>query len=192
VHVGSGGSVVSENYSYLLSGATSHGIYSTGGLVKLTGGDITLTSNQSCYGVYAFSATEEIQIDITGAEINVGYDSTGSRSGTVAASIGVFLATSSNANKITLTDANIKCYEVGVLIDGGSLDVKSTTATANEILTRKASSIVVKGGNITFDNTCNYNITSSNTITYDIDNEDNWNGKNLLGKVLNKVRENLK
>lgn len=173
--VGASAIVTSNAYSYLLEGIKSAGIYAEGGLVDINGGDITLTSNQSCYGVYAFSATEEIQIDITGAEINVGYDSTGSRSGTVAASIGVFLATSSNANKITLTDANIKCYEVGVLIDGGSLDVKSTTATANEILTRKASSIVVKGGNITFDSTCDYNITSSNTRTYDIENNNEVN-----------------
>lgn len=166
VHVGSGGSVVSSNYSYSLNGDNSYGIYSTGGLVKLTGGDITLTSNQSCYGVYAFSATEEIQIDITGSEINVGYDLTTNRTTDTRASVGVFLATSSNANKITLTDANIRCYDAGVLIDGGSLDIKSTSDAKNEILTKESSSIIIKGGNITFDSTCKYIISSSNTRTF--------------------------
>ncbi len=163
IHVGSGGSVVSKNYSYKLSGDSSYGIYSIAGLVDISGGDITLTSNNQCYGVYAFSATEQIQIDIKGAQIDVGYNGDNKTTDTVA-SVGVFLATTDNNNKITLTDTNIRCYEVGVLIDGGSLDIKSTNATPNEISTKKASSIIVKGGNVLFDSTCNYNITSSTTI----------------------------
>lgn len=165
IHVGAGGSVVSDNYSYKLSSDYSYGIYSIAGLVKISGGNITLVSNNQCYGVYAFSATEQIQIDIDGATIDVGYDGDDKTADTLA-SVGVFLATNDNTNKITLTDTDIKCYEVGVLIDGGSLDVKSTTTTANEISTKKASSIIVKGGNVLFDSTCNYNITSSNTIVF--------------------------
>ena len=164
IHVGAGGSVVSDNYSYKLSSDYSYGIYSTAGTVSVTGGDITLDSNDQCYGVYAFSASEKIKVDIDGAEISVGYGITNNKTSDTRASVGVFLATNDNTNKITLTDTNIRCYEVGVLIDGGSLDVKSTTATPNEILTRKASSIIVKGGSVNFDESCNYNITSSTTV----------------------------
>ena len=164
IHVGDGGSVISNNYSYKLSSDYSYGIYSTAGTVSVTGGDITLDSNDQCYGVYAFSASEKIKVDIDGAEISVGYGITNNKTSDTRASVGVFLATNDNTNKITLTDTNIRCYEVGVLIDGGSLDVKSTTATPNEILTRKASSIIVKGGSVNFDESCNYNITSSTTV----------------------------
>lgn len=162
---GAGSSVTSHTYDYKFYGDQSYGIYSIAGLVKIKGGNITLVSNNQCYGVYAFSATEQIQIDIDGATIDVGYDGDDKTADTLA-SVGVFLATNDNTNKITLTDTDIKCYEVGVLIDGGSLDVKSTTTTANEISTKKASSIIVKGGNVLFDSTCNYNITSSNTIVF--------------------------
>ncbi len=163
IHVSSGGSVVSKNYSYRLKGATSYGIYSTAGLVDVSGGNITLDSNVSCYGVYAFS-TDIISINVTDATIDVGHANhqNNKNAGTYRASVGVFLASNSKDNKIVLTNTDIKCYEVGVLIDGGSLDIKGDGGS-NEISTRKASSIIVKGGNVVFDESCNYTITSYTT-----------------------------
>ena len=162
IHVSTGGSVVSTNYSYQLSGATSHGIYSTAGLVDISGGDITLDSNQSCYGIYAFSSGN-IGVNVTGATIDVGYNAGDKAAGTYRASVGVFLASTNNANKITLTNTNVRCYEIGVLVDGGSLDIKGGASVQNQILTRKASSVVVKDGSVSFDSSCNYVITSYTT-----------------------------
>ena len=146
IHVSSGGSVVSKNYSYRLKGATSYGIYSTAGLVDVSGGNITLDSNVSCYGVYARSNTEAISINLTDGDVSVGYNAGGTKSGTVAASVGVFMATNNNANTVNITRSRIYSYEVGIALDGGSLKVKETAT----VLTRKASSIVVLGGNLNF------------------------------------------
>ena len=146
IHVSSGGSVVSKNYSYRLKGATSYGIYSTAGLVDVSGGNITLDSNVSCYGVYARSNTEAISINLTDGDVSVGYNAGGTKSGTVAASVGVFMATNNNANTVNITRSHIYSYEVGIALDGGSLNVKETAT----VLTRKASSIVVLGGNLNF------------------------------------------
>lgn len=146
IHVSSGGSVVSKNYSYRLKGATSYGIYSTAGLVDVSGGNITLDSNVSCYGVYARSNTEAISINLTDGDVSVGYNAGGTKSGTVAASVGVFMATNNNANTVNITRSRIYSYEVGIALDGGSLNVKETAT----VLTRKASSIVVLGGNLNF------------------------------------------
>jgi hypothetical protein len=125
------------------------------------GGNVILKSNVTSYGVYALATNEaDLNIDLSNANISVGYGYTDNKTGTVRASVGVFLATDSPSNKITLTDTNIECYEVGILINGGALDVKSTTAEVKNISTRKASSIIVLGGGITFDSSCNYEITS--------------------------------
>lgn len=156
-----GGAIESSGYNYELDGDNSYGIYSTGGAIKMLGGNVVLNSNVTSYGVYALAKGEaELNIDLSSANISVGYGYTDNKTGTVCASVGVFLATDSSSNKITLTDTNIECYEVGILINGGALDVKSTTAEVKKISTRKASSIIVLGGGITFDSSCNYEITS--------------------------------
>ena len=155
------GAIESNGYNYTLAGTNSYGIYSEGGAIQVNDGNIDLASNQSCYGVYALGQSgDDLDIQLSGADVSVGYDYTDNKTGTVRASVGVFLATADPTNKITLTDTNIECYEVGVLIDGGALDVKSTSSDMKRISTRKASSIIVLGGGITFDASCNYEITS--------------------------------
>lgn len=191
-----GGAVESAGYNYTMAGASSYGIYAKNGTIGVDGGDITLsgsqncygiysdggaiqmqggnigvTGNQSCYGVYGIAQSgEDLDIQLSGANVSVGYGYTDNKTGTVRASVGVFLATDDPTNKITLTDTNIECYEVGVLIDGGALDVKSTSSAVKKISTRKASSIIVLGGGITFDASCNYEITSYATRNNDTTN----------------------
>ncbi|MBR6687900.1 MAG: hypothetical protein IKL77_04015, partial [Clostridia bacterium] len=162
IHVSTGGSVVSTNYSYQLSGATSHGIYSTAGLVDISGGDITLDSNQSCYGIYALGTTSAVNIVIDNASINVGYDASTTRTGTVAATIGVFLASEgSDDSLVSLNNTSISSYEIGVAVQKGTINIDGT----GQILTKKASSIAVKDGNVNFSETSSFVLTSFNTTT---------------------------
>ena len=144
-----------------LTGTQSKGVYSTGGNITMTGGGITLDSNQTCYGIYAAS-DNAMSIILDDANVSVGFDDNTARTNTVDATVGVFLETAKKDNKITLINADVKSYEIGILLRGGSLDVKGTGQLA-EIATKKASSIVVLDGNLTFDSSCNYNITSSTT-----------------------------
>ena len=144
-----------------LTGTQSKGVYSTGGNITMTGGGITLDSNQTCYGIYAAS-DNAMSIILDDANVSVGFDDNTARTNTVDATVGVFLETAKKDNKITLINADVKSYEIGILLRGGSLDVKGTGQLA-EIATNKASSIVVLDGNLTFDSSCNYNITSSTT-----------------------------
>lgn len=209
IHVDTGGSVISTNYNYELSGAQSHGIYATAGTVEVSGGHLTLTgdlsygiystagsvsmqggevvltSNVSSYGVYASCSTGSVDIELKDATVDVGYSITANKQDESVnrASVGVFLATNDLNNKITLTNTNVRCYEVGILVDGGSLDVYGSADGVNDISTRKASSIIVKGGGITFDESCNYNITSSTTR--------NNNKDNVFQITLPTINENL-
>lgn len=170
VLAGAGGSVIANNYSFYLEGDYCSGIHSTGGSVSLSGGEIMLESNVNCYGVYANSGSR-LNIALDSIDITVGYDTTQTVSKTqgqtYAASIGVFMATDDMDSVITLKNSNIKCYEVGIAIDGGSLNVTSDAyddAKPYYILTNKASSIIVKKGGLSFDDKCNYIITSYNTV----------------------------
>lgn len=166
IHVATGGSVVSQNYSYDIQGKQSYGIKADAGNVTLSNGDITLASGESCYGVYAVS-TEKLSIDITNAKINVGTSDTTEKSGiTTAASIGVFLSSTNNSSTVALTKVNISSLEVGVAVNGGSLTIYGT----GEIKTQKASAIAIRGGNLTFDANSNYTLTSANTTTDDYKN----------------------
>jgi len=161
-----GASVTSTNYSYKLGGAASMGIHSAGGTVTVSGGDITLNSNESCYGIYAESsdASVEFSIDAINTAINVGADVTTEKSqGTYAASIGVYLSSANPNNYIDLVNTNISCYEIGVAVNGGQLYFKDNDGVHNSVTTRRASAIAVFGGNIVFDATTNYVITSNNT-----------------------------
>lgn len=155
-------SITVEKGNVSLEGTNSYGIYSGAGSVTMDGGNVTLSSNVSSYGVYV-SSTSSVNVDLKDVTVDVGYSITNDKAGTNRASVGVFLATNDINNKITLTNTNVRCYEVGILVDGGSLDVYGGATGTNDISTRKASSIIVKGGGITFDETCTYNITSSTT-----------------------------
>ena len=158
-----GGSVASTNYSYELLGDESYGIHSAGGTVDMTGGAITLESNVRCYGVYAASndANAAFAVNLTGATVNVGFDSENDKtSGTHNASIGVYLASANHSNTITLDNTGIQCYELGIGLVGGQLNMKN----GGSIETRRASAIAISGGNLTIaDATKDYTITSANT-----------------------------
>ena len=157
-----GGSVTVENYDILLRGRKSVGIKSTSGSVDMTGGSITLDSNDFCYGIYA-NSNDVISIKLTGTKINVGYNDPTSKTGTVAASIGVFMASSNNASRIILDGAEIKCYEIGISLKGGSL----TLENGGSIRTIKASAIDLEGGTLTLNDNAGknavYTVVSSNT-----------------------------
>ena len=146
ISVANGGSVDSDNYNYTLNGDYSYGIHSIGGMVEVKSTTIDLESNVSCYGIYARSDVESISIDLVDGFIDVGYNAGGTKSGTVAASVGVFMATNNNANTVNITRSKIHSYEIGIALEGGSLNVNETAT----VLTQKASSIVVLGGNLTF------------------------------------------
>ena len=161
-----GASVTSTNYNYKLQGATSTGIHSEGGTVSVSGGEITLDSNVSCYGIYAESsnASVEFSIDAINTAINVGADVTTEKSqGTYDASVGVYLSSVNPNNYINLVNTNISCYEIGVAVNGGQLYFKDNDSVHNSVTTNRASAIAVFGGNIVFDATTNYVITSNNT-----------------------------
>ena len=105
----------------------------------MDGGNVLLYSNVNCYGIYAVSTDDSaLDIRLNGVTANVGYESEEEKtSGTVKSSIGVFMATNNPDNVVELTDTSIYCYEVGVALSGGKLDVNGT----GEIRTKKASAI---------------------------------------------------
>lgn len=169
------GSVVANNYDFILNGDNSVGILSTGGSVSLTGGNVTLTSNKTCYGVYASSDSDIINVSLVNMSIDVGYEGhTESKNEDCASSIGVFMASGEDGSLITLDNATVKCYELGLVLRGGSLTLKN----GGTVKTRKASAIYVDGGTLTFEENSSgdavYTVESSNTTnttyinTYDI------------------------
>lgn len=163
IHVHSGGSVASTKYSYTLSGKQSYGINAQSGKVTLSDGTIDVVSGDSCYGVYAVS-TEVLGIEITNAQINVGKDDTTAKTGTVQASIGVFLSSNATGSQVDLNNVDIDSLEVGVAVNGGSLNINQK----GTITTHKASAIAIRGGNLTFGETTGDNkftLTSANTTT---------------------------
>lgn len=163
-----GGSVTVQNGAYTLTEDESAGIYSSGGKISVTDTEIVLTSNISCYGIYAVSETNVNDLDITlnRASLSIGYDSNNGKSGTVVSSIGVFLDTKNVNDTVTLSDTDIYCYEVGVALSGGSLNIDGT----GEIITKYASAIVVFEGDLQFEKTSAYTITSSTTNNTSVTN----------------------
>ena len=170
VHAASGGAVVSQNYTISLAGANSTGIRSTGGTVSLTHGSVLLADNNTCYGVYAATTASGsgLAVTISDATINVGYDSTDliKKMNDCAASVGVYLASPDAADTVTLTDTDILCYEVGVALSGGALNIGGE----GKISTNCASAIAVAGGNLHILSSGDYTITSSNTTQSDTKN----------------------
>ncbi|MBQ8344641.1 MAG: hypothetical protein IJY42_00040 [Clostridia bacterium] len=165
-----GGSVASTNYNYELLGDESYGIHSAGGTVDMMGGTVTLESNVRCYGVYAASgdASASFAVNLTNAAVNVGIESTNTKtSGTHHASIGVYLASANHGNTITLNNTAIQCYELGIGLVGGQLNMQN----GGSIKTMRASAIAISGGNLTVaDATNDYTITSANTRSDDTTN----------------------
>ena len=175
IYADKGGSVVAQNYDVTLSGVRCTGIYSVGGAVDLSDGSVTLLSNNNCYGVYASSDSDIINVSLVNMSIDIGYEGyTESKNEDCAASIGVFMASGEDGSLITLDNATVKCYELGLVLRGGSLTLKN----GGTVKTRKASAIYVDGGTLTFEDNSNgnavYTVESSNTTnttyinTYDI------------------------
>lgn len=146
-----GGAISVQNGVYTLEGDNSAGIYSSSGTISVVDTTIDLKSNIECFGIYAVSETNAHDLDITldNAFLSIGYDNDNTKSGTVASSIGVFLDTKNDKNAVTLKDTDIRCYEVGVALYGGSLNIDGT----GEILTKSASAIVVLDGDLVFEET---------------------------------------
>lgn len=173
IHTASGGSVTSSYYSYNINGEQSYGIYAEAGTVNVSNGNIYLTSNITNYGIYAASIDSTIQIELQQTWISVGYGNDSKSTDGIGASVGVFLSvantsssgnsTANNQSSITLTDTSIDSYELGVVSNGGNITLSNTTGASSTINTKKASAIAIRSGNVTFDNTSNYTITSSNT-----------------------------
>lgn len=175
IFVEEGGSVDSYDYSYYLEGKSSYGIYSSSGMVGINGGNIYLLSNESCYGIYAVSS-EEININVKNVVIAVGCsfnnnnlvlknsvpefpDNT--KNGENEASVGVYMLSENEKSKLSITNSDIYCYEVGVVSAGGKIEFDET----GKIITHNASAIAIKNGDINFKETSNYTIISSNTTT---------------------------
>lgn len=176
-----GGKVVTQGCNFDITGKNSAGIYANQGYVKIDGGEIRINSDIGCYGVYAFTddPTKEVNVDVTHATINVGFDFDNPQPDTVfddndgagtAASIGVFLAAANDNSKIQLINSNIYSYEIGIGLSGGSLIMSDTDTTANCIKTNRASAIAVSGGDLTFAAGGNYEIVSHNTTSSDYEN----------------------
>ena len=171
----SGGTITVDEASLYLGAAQSKGIHSEGGSVSLSGSNITLASNDDCYGVFASSANNDSQLAVTinKAVLSVGYDEDGSATVPTSgiASCGVFLGSTKPADSelkdtVTLTGTSIYSYEVGVSLAGGSLLFDGT----GEIKTNKASAIAVFGGNLNFSSASNYSIVSHNTTANAVNN----------------------
>lgn len=174
IYVTSGGAVVSNNYSYNLSGDNSYGIYSSSGAITIANGNITLSSDNNCYGIYAVS-NNLITIDIDNSIIAIGCTidknnaptfNTSNKSGKIAASAGVFLSSQNVQSKINLTNINIYSYELGIVSNGGAINLSEEGI----IKTNKASAIAIKNGNVTFNENSNYNIISNSTTNSDYKN----------------------
>ncbi|MBQ7224863.1 MAG: hypothetical protein IJX06_04870 [Clostridia bacterium] len=163
IHVANGGSVYSKNYAYTLKGATSYGIYSVDGQIDISGGNVTLASNDNCYGIYATAeTTNAYAINTDGVNIAVGAGITADKTAACEASIGIYMYSQNTASKITLNGSKITSYELGIVVDGGQIDI---SGTGGEITTENASAIALFGGSITFNEGSEYAITSKNTTT---------------------------
>lgn len=163
IHVGSGGSVESDGYSYSLYGDNSYGLFSEAGTISLSGGQVKLTSNKTCYGVYAESVTEVLTIHLQSVTIDVGYvgGTASPKSGSVAASAGIFLSSANDGSTISLNGTTVKCFEVGIVSNGGSVTMSGT----GSVTTNMASSVAIHGGSVLFQEDSDYTLTSQNTTT---------------------------
>lgn len=166
IFVENGGSVFSENYSYKLNGKRSYGIYSTSGGVTMSGGSIFLESDENCYGIYAAS-NDKISINVNNSVIAIGYSldknkfNSSTKTGTVEASVGVFLSSQNQNSVLNLTKTDIYSYELGIVSNGGAIHLYEK----GNIVTNKASAIAIRNGSVSFDKNSDYTVTSQNTTT---------------------------
>jgi len=178
-----GGNVTMGHGNLTLSGTTSFGIYSAGGAVSVNNSAISLASNNTSYGVYAATTVigSDMHVTLTDTTVNVGYDSGNHKtSGTVAASVGVFLASPDANDQVLLKNTSISCYEIAVALSGGTLNINGN----GSILTKRASAIAVAGGSLTFDADSTYTVTSYNTTTASTTNAYNLTLPKLSGGAI--------
>lgn len=169
IFVENGGSVVTENYNYTLDGDSSYGIYSTSGAITMRGGRILLLDDGNCYGIYAAS-DNRISIDVDGSVIAIGCSldvsgnptfNSSSKTGTVAASVGVFLSSSNTESRLTLNAIDVYSCELGIVSNGGAIYLDGN----GSVTTARASAIAIKNGSVIFDKNSDYTVTSSNTTS---------------------------
>ncbi len=164
-----GGDVYSQGCEYTIEGNESAGIYANEGKVKIDGGHIDLVSNINCYGIYAITRNEdvEVQIDVTNAHIDVGYVDSSTPPTTVhtdcKACIGVFLGSANPNSHVTLNNSNVHSYEIGLALSGGNLLVRDSDSTPNNIKTNRGSAVAVSNGDLVFAEGGTYELTSFNT-----------------------------
>lgn len=196
ISVANEGAVISNNYSYEITGEKSYGIYSTSGAISIENGNIFLNSDVNCYGIYAVS-DDNTSITINNSTIAIGCKipatggytfNTDSKTGEVDASVGVFLSSQNTESTLDLTNINIYSYELGIVSDGGTINLNNT----GKIITNKASAIAIKKGNVNFTNGSNYTISSNNTTNSDSKNAYNLNlpihnGADLTTQKYNNV-----
>lgn len=189
--VENGGSVISDNYSYKLSGNKSYGIYSTSGSITLNNGNISLPSDDNCYGIYACS-DEKINIDITNSTLSIGCTTTATnainfnsttKTNTVNASIGVYLSSLNENSYLNLHNTNIYSFELGVVSNGGTINLYDN----GSIITNKASAIAIRNGNVNFDENSNYTISSNNTTKDSYQNSYNLTVPTREGTIIKDV-----
>lgn len=173
IWVENGGSVSSDKYSYYLSGDKSYGIYSLSGTTDIKTGNIYLLSNNNCYGIYAESSGL-VNVTVNNSNIAIGCNIENGeikfnekipefketkKSGTVSASVGVFLSSENKESTLSIISTNIYSYELGAVSNGGTIELSN----AGTIYTYKASAIAIRNGSISFNGDSNYTIVSSNT-----------------------------
>jgi len=166
-----GGDVYSQGCTYTIDGNSSAGIYANEGKVEINGGHIDLHSNINCYGIYAISKSEdvEVQIDVSHAHIDVGYVDSDTPPTTVhtdcKACIGVFLGSANENSHVTLNNSNVHSYEIGLALSGGNLTIRDSDSTPNNIKTNRASAVAVSNGDLVFEAGGTYELTSFNTTS---------------------------
>lgn len=164
-----GGDVYSQGCTYTIDGNFSAGIYANEGKVKIDGGHIDLHSNINCYGIYAITKSEdvEVQVDVANAHIDVGYVDSATPPTTVhtdcKACIGVFLGSANENSRVTLDNSNVHSYEIGVALSGGNLVIRDSDSTPNNIKTNRGSAVAVSNGDLVFAEGGRYELTSFNT-----------------------------
>ncbi len=177
IDVAGGGSVKSTNYSYEVIGDKSYGIHSISGTITIDNGNIHLSSDDNCYGIYAVS-DDKLEINLINSTIAVGCEKNATefrfneitKVNSVNASIGVFLSSSDNDSTLSFTNVNIYSYELGIVSNGGTINLTNTENKQGKIITNKASAIAVKNGSVTFDENSNYTITSASTTITSFEN----------------------
>ncbi len=143
-----GGDVNVSGVTFTLDGDHSMGIYSTGGNVNAVNAKITMNSNVNSYGVHVSNSAAAPTVELSGVTIHAGNSTVNANknSGTVQATIGVYLHSNGNG-AVKLTDgAHIYSNEVGIAVNGGHV----LWTGGGELAAYNGSAVAVKKGNIEF------------------------------------------